>query len=70
MFGGESKEQIGFVEMRRDVVQHKQLAVTGLRREEARAQQINGGGCGPVVRLLVCYARAWRSVPHSREIGI
>ena len=29
-----------------------------------------GGGCGPVVRLLGCHARARRSVPHSRESGI
>ena len=25
------------------------------------------GGCGPVVRLLGCHARAQRSVPHIRE---
>ena len=27
----------------------------------------HGGGCGPVVRLLGCHARAQRSVPHIRE---
>ena len=28
------------------------------------------GGCGPVVRLLGCHARARRSVPHSKGSGI
>ena len=27
-------------------------------------------GCGPVVRLLGCHARAQRSAPHCRESGI
>ena len=29
-----------------------------------------GGGCGPVVRLLACHARAWHSIPCWRESGV